>query len=95
MGARLLQTGSGVPFRNSILNDPEVRKNVTMPQDWVTALSESAKVSKLCLPVIIPVTEFRDVMGVGLTNLLGGADPATELKRATEEFRPVLARSES
>ena len=52
------------------------------------------QVSQLCLPVIVPVTEFRDVMGVGLTNLLGGADPATEMKRATEEFRPILARSE-
>ena len=27
-GARLLQAGGGVPFRNSILNDPEVRKGV-------------------------------------------------------------------
>ncbi|MGH9916578.1 MAG: extracellular solute-binding protein, partial [Pyrinomonadaceae bacterium] len=94
MGARLLQTGSGVPFRNSILNDPEVRKGVTMPSEWVDVLTASAKVSQLCLPVIVPVTEFRDVMGVGLTNLLGGADPATEMKRATEEFRPILARSE-
>jgi multiple sugar transport system substrate-binding protein len=94
MGARLLQTGSGVPFRNSILNDAEVRKGVTMPSEWVDVLSESAKVSKLCLPVIVPVTEFRDIMGVGLTNMLGGADPAAELKRATEEFRPILARSE-
>ena len=51
--------------------------------------------SQLCLPVIIPVTEFRDIMGVGLTNLLGGADPATEMNKATEAFRPVLARSEA
>lgn len=95
MGARLLQSGSGVPFRNSVVNDAEIRKGVTMPAGWVDALSESSKVSELCLPVIIPVTEFRDIMGVGLTNLLGGADAATEMKRATEEFRPVLARSEA
>ncbi len=66
-----------------------------MPAEWAKVLSESAKISQLCLPVIVPVTEFRDVMGVGLTNLIGGADPATEMKRATEEFRPVLAKSES
>ncbi len=34
MGARLLQSGSGVPFRNSVLNDPEVLKGVTMPAEW-------------------------------------------------------------
>ncbi len=46
------------------------------------------------LPVIVPVTEFRDVIGTALTNLLGGADPATEMKRATAEFQPVLDKSE-
>ncbi|PYE86984.1 ABC transporter substrate-binding protein [Phyllobacterium leguminum] len=94
MGARLLQTGSGVPFRKSIVNDEAVRKGVTMPEGWVEALSKSAPISQLCLPVIVPVTEFRDIMGVGLTNLLSGAEPEAEMKRATEEFRPVLARSE-
>jgi len=94
MGARLLQSGSGVPFRKSIIDDADVRKGVTMPEGWVEALSKSAPISQLCLPVIVPVTEFRDIIGVGLTNLLNGADAEAEMKRATEEFRPVLARSE-
>src|SRR5256885_13669884 len=34
-GARLLQAGGGVPFRNSILNDEEVRQGVTLPQEWL------------------------------------------------------------
>ena len=46
------------------------------------------------LPVIVPVTEFRDVIGTALTNMLTGADPATELKRATAEFQPVIDKSE-
>ncbi|MGH6912497.1 MAG: sugar ABC transporter substrate-binding protein, partial [Geminicoccales bacterium] len=45
-------------------------------------------------PVIIPVTEFRDIFGVALTNMIGGADPKTELEKATEQFRPVLEKSE-
>ena len=94
VGARMLQSGSGVPFRNSIVNDPEVRKGVTMPAGWVDAIIESAKISKLSLPVIVPVTEFRDVMGVALTNLLSGGDPASEMRKATAEFRPILERSE-
>jgi len=77
------------------LNDADVRKGVTMPASWIDAVSQSAPVSQLALPVIIPVTEFRDIMGVGLTNLLAGADPTEEMKKATEAFRPVLARSEA
>lgn len=94
MGARLLQAGAGVPFRQSVLEDKKVREGVTMPGEWLDAVVGSGKVSQLALPVIIPVTEFRDIYGVGLTNMIGGADPATELKTATAQFEPVLARSE-
>ncbi|WP_349959580.1 sugar ABC transporter substrate-binding protein [Rhizobium sp. ZPR3] len=94
MGARLLQAGAGVPFRQSILEDQKVREGVKMPGAWLDAVAGSAKVSQLALPVIIPVTEFRDIYGVGLTNMIGGADPAVELKTATAQFEPVLARSE-
>jgi multiple sugar transport system substrate-binding protein len=94
MGARLLQAGAGVPFRKSVLEDPKVREGVTMPASWLDAVVGSGNVSRLSLPVIIPVTEFRDIYGVALTNLIAGADPAEELKKATEQFQPVLDRSE-
>jgi len=93
-GARLWQTGSGVPFRNSVLNDAEVRRGITMPSEWADVVSASARISKLGLPVVIPVTEYRDIIGTALTATLGGADPAVEMRRATEQFRPVLERSE-
>jgi multiple sugar transport system substrate-binding protein len=94
IGARLLQSGGGVPFRHSILNDPEVRNGVKMPGDWIDAVSNSAKISRLGLPVVMPVSEYRDIIGTGLTATLSGSDPATEMKKATEQFRPVLERSE-
>lgn len=94
MGARLLQAGAGVPFRQSILEDAKVREGVKMPAAWVDAVVGSGKISQLALPVIIPVTEFRDIYGVGLTNMIGGADPKKELETATAQFEPVLARSE-
>ncbi len=93
-GARLLQAGGGVPFRNSILNDPEIQKGVKMPKEWLQSVIDSAKISKLGLPVIIPVAEFRDLVGAAITSTLAGADPATELKKAHEQFRPILERSE-
>jgi multiple sugar transport system substrate-binding protein len=91
--ARLLQAGGGVPFRNSIVNDPDVAKGVKT-QEWLKSVVDSAKISKLGLPVIIPVAEFRDIVGAALTATLSGADPATELKKAHEQFRPILERSE-
>ena len=54
----------------------------------------SAKIPKLGLPVIVPVAEFRDIIGAAVTATLSGADPATELKKAHEQFRPILERSE-
>jgi multiple sugar transport system substrate-binding protein len=93
-GRALITTGSGVPFRNSVLNDPSIRTQLKMPAAWLDVVAESAKVSKLGLPVIIPVTEFRDTIGIGLTNLLSGGDAAAEMKKATDAFRPVLEKSE-
>jgi multiple sugar transport system substrate-binding protein len=94
MGARLLQSGGGVPFRNSVLNDETVRKGVKMPPEWLDSVIGSAKISKLGLPVLIPVAEFRDLLGAAITATLSGADPATELKKANDQFRPILERSE-
>jgi multiple sugar transport system substrate-binding protein len=94
MGARLLQAGGGVPFRNSVLNDPAVRAGVKMPPEWLDSVIASAKISKLGLPVIVPVAEFRDIIGAAVTATLSGADPATELKKANDQFRPILERSE-
>ena len=61
---------------------------------YFDCILESAKIGRPGLPVIIPVQEFRDVFGVALTNTLTGGDPATELKKATETFKPILEASE-
>lgn len=92
-GARLIQAGGGVPFRNSIVDDAEVRKGIKS-QEWLQSVIDSAKISKLGLPVVVPVAEYRDLVGSALTATLSGADPATELKKAHDQFRPILERSE-
>ncbi|MGB9369748.1 MAG: sugar ABC transporter substrate-binding protein [Xanthobacteraceae bacterium] len=93
-GARLVQAGGGVSFRNSVLNDPDVQKGVTLPKEWFQSVLDAGKISKLGLPVIIPVAEFRDLVGAAVTATLAGADPSAELKKAHEQFRPILERSE-
>jgi hypothetical protein len=39
-------------------------------------------------------TEFQDASGSALTNMIGGADPASDLKKATEAFSPILEKTE-
>ncbi len=90
----MLKSGAGAPGRSSAYLDTATIQASKFGKQYFDCLLNSAKIARAGLPQIVPVTEFRDIMGVGLTNLLNGADPAAEMKRATEEFRPVLARSE-
>lgn len=90
----ILKNGAGSPARNSAFADQEVVRSSKFGKQWFDCVLESAKVGRPGLPVIIPVTEFRDVFGVALTNMISGADPAAELKKATETFKPVLEKSE-
>ena len=90
----ILKNGAGSPARNSAFANADVVRNSRFGKQWFDTVLSSAGVGRPGLPVIIPVTEFRDVFGVALTNMISGADPASELKKATEAFKPVLERSE-
>jgi len=90
----MLKSGAGCPARMSAFADPEATKSSTFSKQYFDCLQASAKIGRPGLPQIIPVTEFRDIFGVALTNTLSGADPAAELKKATETFKPVLEKSE-
>jgi len=91
---RMLQAAAGAPVRNSAYAAAQASSDFKAPKEWVECMLKSAAIAQPGLPVISPVTEFRDVFGVALTNMINGADPATELKRATAEFQPVLDKSE-
>jgi multiple sugar transport system substrate-binding protein len=90
----MLKAGAGSPGRSSALANPAAREGSRFPKEYFECLAASGKIARAGLPQIIPVTEFRDVFGVGLTNTLSGADVATELRKATEAFKPVLEKSE-
>jgi multiple sugar transport system substrate-binding protein len=83
-----------VPARSSPFANEEAVAASHFPREFFRTLSDSAKIARAGLPEIVPVTQFRDVIGTALTNTISGADVAAELKRATAEFRPVLEQSE-
>ncbi len=91
---RMLQAAAGAPVRKSAYAAAQASSEFKAPKQWVECMLTSAKIAQPGLPIIAPVTEFRDTFGVALTNMINGADPATELKKATAEFQPVLDKSE-
>jgi len=92
MCLEFLRSGSGTPPRASAYANQDVMKNSVFPKEWFDTVAASLKIARSGLPVIVGVTEFRDVFGVALTNMIGGADAKTELAKATETFKPVLAK---
>jgi multiple sugar transport system substrate-binding protein len=94
MAARQLQGGYGAPGRTGIYSDPEVLAGTQSSKAVVDAIVECSKIGRPSLPVIIPVTEFRDIFGIALTNMINGSDPKSELAKATEQFKPILEKSE-
>ncbi len=91
---RVLQAAAGAPVRNSAYAAAQSSADFKAPKQWVECMLASARIAQPGLPVIAPVTEFRDVFGIALTNMINGADPAAELKKATAEFQPILDKSE-
>ena len=88
-----LRAGAGTPPRLSCYGREDIVKSSAFPKEWFETTSASLKIARPGLPIIVPVTEFRDTIGTGLTNIVGGADVATELKKATAAFQPVLDKS--
>lgn len=94
MQQRMLADGMGAPVRSSAYASKEALAALKLPVPWLQAVAESLRISRPGLPVIEPVNEFRDTFGIALNNILTGADVASELKKATAEFQPVLNKSE-
>ena len=90
----MLQSAAGAPVRKSAYALAVQSADFKAPKAWVDCMLASAAIARPGLPVIAPVTEFRDTFGIALTNMINGADPAAELKKATAEFQPVLDKSE-
>ena len=95
MNQRHLEGQYGAPPRASAYASVKASGKLTGPKgEWLDAMSQSIAIARAGLPDIVAVTEFRDTFGVGLTNMISGADPAAELRKATEAFKPVLEKTE-
>ena len=92
IGKEQIRLGAGTPPRTSVWLDEAVQKASPFPKEWFDTSLACQKIGRPGLPEIVAVTEFRDVYGIALTNTLGGADVRTELTKANEAFKPILAK---
>jgi multiple sugar transport system substrate-binding protein len=95
MQTRQVAGGYGASGRSSVFEAAKKSTDAKLNAEWLDAVLKSTAIAYPVLPDIVAGSEFRDVYGVALTNMLApGANPAVELKKATETFKPILEKSE-
>lgn len=82
------------PTRASTFANPEYKSKTVMPPDWLKAFEDSMKIGRLGLPEIVAVTEFRDLVGIAITQAIQGEDPKKLLDQANKEFAELLEKTE-
>jgi len=92
IGKEQIRVGAGTPPRASVWQDEAMQKASPFPKDYFDTSIACQKIGRPGLPEIVAVTEFRDVYGIALTNTLTGGDVKTELTKANEAFKPILAK---
>ncbi len=92
MMSEMFRAGVSTPPRSSPYQNADIVKGSMFPPEWFTTSVASLKIARSSLPEILAVTEFRDTLGIALSNIIGGADVAKELQAATAAFAPVLAK---
>ena len=94
MMTKQLVSGAGAPPRASAFDRAKAAPKTVLPAEWIEAVRLSAAIARPQYPQIVAVTEYRDIFGIALSNMILGADPATELAKATKEFVPIMERTE-
>ncbi|HXW27299.1 MAG TPA: extracellular solute-binding protein, partial [Xanthobacteraceae bacterium] len=84
MAQRHLEGAYGAPGRSSAYEAAKTSASLKAPREWLDCMIGSIRIARAGLPDIVAVTEFRDTFGVALTDMISGADPQTELTKATE-----------
>ncbi|MBX9700856.1 MAG: extracellular solute-binding protein, partial [Acetobacteraceae bacterium] len=72
MQLRFLTSGAGVPARSSPFSNEQAIAGSHFPREFFQTLEASARIARAGLPEIVPVTQFRDVIGTALTNTISG-----------------------
>ena len=91
--AEVLRSGSGAQARCGAHTAPSVVQANRFGKEWLDTVMQSQNVAVPGLPEIVPVTEFRDTIGIALADMIAGGDAAGELKQATAASESVLDKA--
>jgi len=81
--------------RKSVVADTAFLMEKTgMPEDYVKASTLSTELGDIGLPYIVAVNEFRDILGIAITNAIEGSDPKTELDLAQKQLAELIEKTE-
>ena len=73
MCREFLRIGAGTPARPEPTRTSD-RQGERLPAGLVRHRAAGLKIARSGLPEIVAVNEFRDTIGIGLTNIIGGAE---------------------
>jgi multiple sugar transport system substrate-binding protein len=92
--ANILKTlaGGTAVARNSAWANPASRVGAKLPPEYFDSTFAMLKASVPGLPPVIHVAESRDIISVGLIDVINGQDAKTVMNRVQQEFKALVDR---
>ena len=91
---KILQGGTSVA-RASAWNNPESRSGTSLPPEWFESTFAMLKASVPGLPPVIHVAESRDIISVGVIDVINGQDAKTVMDRVQQEFKALVDKEKA
>lgn len=91
---KILQGGTSVA-RASAWNNPESRSGTPLPPEWFESTFAMLKASVPGLPPVIHVAESRDIISVGVIDVINGQDAKTVMDRVQQEFKALVDKEKA
>jgi len=91
---KILQGGTSVA-RVSAWNNPESRSGTPLPTEWFESTFAMLKASVPGLPPVIRVAESRDIISVGVIDVINGQAAKTVMDRVQQEFKALVDKEKA
>jgi len=95
--ATILKTlaGGTAVARNSAWNNPASRAGSKLPPEYFDSAFAMLKASVPGLPPVIHVAESRDIISVGVIDVINGQDAKTVMNRVQQEFKALVDKDKN
>jgi multiple sugar transport system substrate-binding protein len=91
---KVLQGGTAVA-RNSAWNNKEAQAGSALPTEYFDSTFAMLKASVPGLPPVIHVAESRDIISVGVIDVINGQDAKTVMNRVQQDFKALVDKDKN